>query len=135
MAKAFPPSEPTMVLDFTALDSSAIKATVIHQFGHALGLGHALMNPKDWAIVKKHVDMEKMMEDLGVCSEKDLEVQWIGKGLSEVNRDPISVMQYWYVIHSLALGPELAVDVLAALDRLQLGFKRRQCFLMNLITD
>ena len=106
MAKHFHPSAPTMVLNFSGLDSHMIKSTIIHQFGHALGLGHALMRPKDWATIRKHVNTEEM-KMYGITSKEDFKIKLTGKGLKElewtetglkddsaVNYDETSVMQY-----------------------------------------
>ena len=72
------------------------KATVLHQFGHALGLGHALMGPKDWRALKPYVHTDSMMKSCGASKEKDFEVLWTGKKLKEsvVNYDKESVMGY-----------------------------------------
>ena len=96
-----------MSLTFANLSDGMIKAVIIHQFGHALGFGHALMDPMDWVTLKRYVDLEKMMKSLGVLTKEDLEVVWVGKGLNEVElsgttldngcavlHDPKSVMQY-----------------------------------------
>lgn len=88
---------PTMVLNFSNMESSEeIEATIIHQFGHALGLGHALMKPSDWKVLKDFVDQEKMMKSYGLQGVDDFEVQWTGKGMdkAEVNYDEESIMQY-----------------------------------------
>ena len=97
MAKFIDSSEPTMVFDFSAFDSYTIKHAIVHQFGHALGLGHALMSLKDWSTLKKYVDVKEMMRSYGVESEEHFEVEWTGKDLSGVNHDTNSVMQYTYV--------------------------------------
>ena len=68
-----------------------IKATIIHQFGHALGLGHALMKPNEWKDLKPNcVNIEDV---------ENFEVQWTGKKLKKsiVNYDKESVMRYRYV--------------------------------------
>jgi hypothetical protein len=43
-----------MSLNFQNMNMQEIKATVVHQFGHALGLGHALMKPDDWEHVQHY---------------------------------------------------------------------------------
>lgn len=98
-AKYIPVSEPTMVLDFTDMTDKEMKATVIHQFGHALGLGHALMNINDWNLVKDHIDVEKMMESYGLKSRDYFQVQWTGHErqqsiVKDANYDDESVMSY-----------------------------------------
>lgn len=86
-----------MVLDFTGMSDKEIQATVVHQFGHALGLGHTLMSTSDWNLVKEYIDVGKMMENYGLKSRDDFEVQWTGhnkqlQGI--VNFDGESVMSY-----------------------------------------
>lgn len=89
--------KPTMVLCFKDMDDIQIKATIIHQFGHALGLGHVPMKSGDWDVVKNFADVQKMMRSYGLQSVQDFEMQWMGKGKKDVNDDPESVMQYWLV--------------------------------------
>ena len=76
---------------------------VIHQFGHALGLGHALMKPNEWKSIKEYVDVLKMGMACHVENdEKAFMRQWTGTGVRtsvEVNYDEKSVMQYWYVVY------------------------------------
>ena len=89
-----------MVLDFADMNDDQIKSTVIHQFGHALGLGHALMKPEDWTVLKPYLNLRKMMKSCGTETLEDLEVQWTGKNLSRsvVNYDEESIMGYRYII-------------------------------------
>ena len=85
-----------MSLNFANMSPREIKATIIHQFGHALGLGHALMKPHNWEAIKNFVDVEVMMRSYGVSCPADFETEWTGKNLSEdvVNYDEESVMEY-----------------------------------------
>ena len=78
------------------MNDDETKATVIHQFGHALGVGHALMKPKDWKALKPYVHLDSMMKSHGVSSERDFQIEWTGKKLklSVVNYDEESVMGY-----------------------------------------
>jgi hypothetical protein len=76
-----------------------IKATVVHQFGHALGLGHALMKPDDWLRVQDYVDVDKMVKETYYQCEEDAFVRyWTGMGVMDegvvVNYDEKSVMRY-----------------------------------------
>ena len=86
--------KPTMVFNFNNMSDEEIKATVIHQFGHALGLGHALMKFDDWSNLKPNVDVDSMMRSCGASNEGDFEVLWTGKTLSraDVSQDEKSVM-------------------------------------------
>ena len=87
-----------MVLDFRGMDDIKIMATVVHQFGHALGLGHALMKPEHWKNLKPYMDLYAMMSDCGAPTMEDLEDQWTGKNLkrSIVNYDEDSIMKHRY---------------------------------------
>ena len=81
-----------MVLNFSNMsDEEDIKATIIHQFGHALGLGHSLMEPSEWKYLKPCVNVEDV---------ENFEVEWTGKKLKKsiVNYDKESVMRYRYAI-------------------------------------
>ena len=90
--------EPTMSLNFMNMNMQEIKAMVVHQFGHALGLGHALMKPEEWDGIKQYVDVRKMAK---ACHDEEYEDafvnQWTGVGLRakvQVNYDEKSVMRY-----------------------------------------
>ena len=99
-------THPTMSLNFGSMDMSDIRATVVHQFGHALGLGHALMRPEEWGMIKPHLNIRKMISNNGVREEEDLMLQWTGRWQKElewrgkqlmggvVNYDQESIMQY-----------------------------------------
>ena len=80
------------------MNDDETKATVLHQFGHALGLGHALMEPKDWKALKPYVHIDSMMKSYCVSKMKDFKVQWTGNNLKQrvVNYDEESVMGYRY---------------------------------------
>ena len=80
------------------MSNNEIMATVIHQFGHALGLGHALMKPDDWNALKPFLDLHRMMSSCGASTEENLEDQWTGKKLkrSTVNYDEDSIMKHRY---------------------------------------
>jgi len=95
-AKKLPQDIPTMIFNFSQMSSEEIKATIVHQFGHALGLGHALMMPKDLESLRDYLDLEVMKEAYGSPSIPDFEVQWTGRNydISRVNYDEDSVMQY-----------------------------------------
>ena len=96
-----PLAEPTMILDFTDMNDDQIKSTVLHQFGHALGLGHALMKPEDWTVLKPYLNVNEMMKSFATenLTLEDFEVQWTGKNMknSVVNYDDESIMGYRYV--------------------------------------
>ena len=82
-----------MNLNFSDMNDEEIKATIVHQFGHALGLGHALMRPKVWEVLKPYLNIGMITTSI---SMEDFEVHWTGKGLDDnvVNYDEKSVMRY-----------------------------------------
>ena len=87
--------QPTMVLDLSNMSPSEIDATIIHQFGHALGLGHALLKKEDWNVLEGCVDVEVMKKSLGLPAERDFEMQLTGSGArAACNYEKSSVMQY-----------------------------------------
>jgi hypothetical protein len=79
-----------MSLDFSNMTDEEIKATIVHQFGHALGLGHTLMKPDVWEELKPYWNQELL------SNVEEFEIAWTGKGLEDgvVNYDEKSVMQY-----------------------------------------
>lgn len=83
-----------MILNFAGMNDAQIKATILHQFGHALGLGHALMPVADWELLwQKFVDTEEMRRSYAVQTLQDFEVQWAGKGMAAAHYDKDSIMQ------------------------------------------
>ena len=81
-----------MNLNFSDMNDEEIKATIVHQFGHALGLEHALMRPNVWEVLKPYLNVGMITTSI----TKDFEVHWTGKGLNDsvVNYDEGSVMRY-----------------------------------------
>ena len=100
LAKKVPKKRPTMEFNFAFMSDDEIRANIVHQFGHALGLGHSLMPPDEWDLFKEYVNVDAMMEAYGSSDVADFEVQWTGKSLDtrSVNYDEESVMQYRYVM-------------------------------------
>ena len=63
-----------MNLNFNRMMDKQIKATILHQFGHALGLGHALTKPDDWNDLKEQFDRKKLkgiVDKFHLSSESD----------------------------------------------------------------
>ena len=89
-------SLPTMVLNLNSefMTDGMIKATVIHQFGHALGLGHALMKPKVWKALKPRVNLASMMKAYNTTDRNEFDIRWSGKDKKDFNYDQKSVMRY-----------------------------------------
>jgi hypothetical protein len=85
-----------MVLDLGGnMSPKEIDATIIHQFGHALGLGHALLKKEDWDIIGSCINISEMTKSLGLPSEQDFELQWTGLGArATCNYEKNSVMLF-----------------------------------------
>ena len=100
MAKVIDKSKPTMTLDFSRMNGEAIKGTVVHQFGHALGLGHALMRPEDWEVLKEYLNVQQMCDFHNLPSVEEFQMQWTGKGHdpATINYDEGSIMAYRCVL-------------------------------------
>ena len=92
-AQFYSKSEPTMFFDFTNMTPNEINATILHNFGHALGLGHALMTSGEWTLLKEYVNPKKMVESLNLSQEAELQGFWTGEGAS-ANHDAQSIMRY-----------------------------------------
>ena len=90
--------EATMWLDLHSggVDDGYKKYTVIHEFGHALGLGHEHQRSDFWKLIKSYVDITKMKKDLGVTSFK---INWDSDQQFKRGKctayDPHSIMHYW----------------------------------------
>lgn len=97
-----PVTEPTMKLDLTSLQQDEMKegtygySTVLHEFGHAIGLKHEHLRPdrsirfKDQAAYTYYLSEEKWSKDAMNSAVLTLMKDMVG---SEV-RDPNSVMMY-----------------------------------------
>jgi hypothetical protein len=74
------------------------KHLVVHEFGHALGLGHEHQRSDFWKLIKPYVDVAKMKKDLGV-STKGFKVNWDSDSQFKTDKctayDPNSIMHYW----------------------------------------
>ena len=96
--------KPTMQLNLGGHTPELQESLVIHQFGHALGLGHEHQQADFWNVVGRHLDIEQMKMDPFVNSlqtpedeERMFQKNWgVGKqsvsSLSEY--DPDSIMHY-----------------------------------------
>ena len=62
---------PTMVLNLrNCVDDYHKEFTILHQFGHALGLGHEHQHPEYLATMEKFIDVDAAMDCYGI--EKSL---------------------------------------------------------------
>ena len=88
-----------MQLDLSKSDDCHKQHLVVHEFGHALGLGHEHQRPDFWKLIEPFVNenkMEKLIEDMGACCsdwkmDKGLKIE---KGTA-TRYDSESVMHYW----------------------------------------
>lgn len=95
VALRYDKSEPTMVLDLSNMTPQEIDATIIHQFGHALGLGHALIKKDEWDVLEEYVNASEVKKSFNLPVEQDFEMQWTGQGAEAIcNYDKKSVMLY-----------------------------------------
>ena len=76
------------------------KHIVIHEFGHALGLGHEHQRSDFWKLIRPYVDITKMKKYLNV-SNKGFEINWDSDSQFKTGKctvyDPSSIMHYWSV--------------------------------------
>lgn len=84
----------TMCLSLHNMSTTEVDAVIIHQFGHALGLGHALMKREEWQSLEQHVHVDKMMESFGIEDQEKFLKHWTGKNIEGSNYDTESVMGY-----------------------------------------
>ena len=90
-------SKPTMTLDLRNMTYHSMKATILHEFGHALGLGHEHQHPEFWKVMKKFFNISALQ----VCSQIESipEFRQKYKGIDEGSffkgtYDKMSVMHY-----------------------------------------
>ena len=90
--------KPTLFLNFRKLDNYAIRATVVHEFGHVLGLGHEHQHPSYWHAIKKFLSLDKMKKDLNVKDEEFL-YQWTCRDRDQTKSAIISDYDEESVMH------------------------------------
>ena len=89
-------NKPTVVLNFDhCRNDFDIQATIVHQFGHVLGLGHMHQHPYYWNVIMKFLDLTKMLNDLDM-PRKQFDTQWSNMQYVEhFNKyDENSIMHY-----------------------------------------
>ena len=97
----------TMNLDLHSCDTKYKRHLVIHEFGHALGLGHEHQRSSFWSDIRPHIDQAKMKRYFRKCmrglSERDFNRHWEQNYAEDVcselgqstEYDSDSVMHYW----------------------------------------
>ena len=92
-----------MNLNFNGMMDRQIKATILHQFGHALGLGHALTKPDDWKYLKEQFDAKKLN---GIVDEFHLNSESDSVTYHKTSRyDENSIMKFRYSFLLISLLP------------------------------
>ena len=101
------PNEATMHLSLTKAWSDDLKRHyIIHEFGHALGLGHEHQRSKFWEFLLPFVNTTLMKHDAVVGGDKNFKENWgeiaesyysSDLGANSGEYDPQSIMHYWLV--------------------------------------
>ena len=89
--------KPTLVLKLNDMDYYNIRATIVHEFGHVLGLGHEHQHPEYWRNIKKFLSISNMKADLNI-EDEFFDYQWTNNNLNQdaltSEYDEDSVMHY-----------------------------------------
>ena len=91
--------EPTMWLDLSKGSDRYKEHLVVHEFGHALGLGHEHQRSDFWKCIAPYLDKTEMEKDKEVGAGY---INWLKNPELDTDKatdyDSQSVMHYWLVI-------------------------------------
>ena len=100
LADSVPPEQHTMILNLKdCVDDDRKEATILHEFGHALGLGHEHQHPKYVTVMEKFIDIDATMDCYGIEKPSFYREQYgkLNVKLVKTEYDPDSIMHYPYV--------------------------------------
>ena len=68
---------------------------IVHEFGHALGLGHEHQRSKLWKLIGDYIDTDKMKNRMGNRYDDWKEDERAEHHGATEDYDPDSIMHYW----------------------------------------
>ena len=89
--------DPTMVLNLRdCTDDYHKESTILHEFGHALGLGHEHQHPVYLKVMEKFIDIDATMDCYGIEKPSFYRDQYgeLNYELEKTDYDAHSIMHY-----------------------------------------